>query len=165
MKKLMMLLAVAGLIFASCGGPKTEQATIEVIEETCTLTPEQEAMFANWERWDDLTVEERETLVSEMKAFLDECKKAKCADKKECGKEMCPEKKAKIEEFKTKWEAFEELELDVQKELIDMKLHHIAKKMQKDGCCKGQMEGCCKEEGKSCKKEGGEGCKKDKESC
>ena len=149
MKKLMLLLAVSGLIFFSCGGTKTTDQAITEIEETCVLTPEQEAMFASWENWDNLTVEEREALVPEMKAFLDECIKVKCAEK--CGeeKEMCPEKKAKCEEFKAKWEAFEELELDVQKELIDIKLHHMAKE-----CCKGEKEDCCKKDKKeTCAKE------------
>ncbi|MCL2290702.1 MAG: hypothetical protein FWC34_08390 [Bacteroidetes bacterium] len=155
MKKLMMLLAIAGLIFVSCGGTKTEQA-VEVIEETCALTPEQTAMFENWENWENLTLEERETLVSEMKAFLDACK-AKCEEKKECGekKEMCPEKEAKCAEYKAKWEAFEELELDVKKEILDLKLQHMANKCKdKEGCCKGEKEGCCKKEGKeACGKE------------
>jgi len=145
MKKLMILLAVACLIFASCCGNKTEKA-IETVEETCALTPEQELMFENWGNWDELTVEEQAALVPEMKAFLDECK-AKCEAKKECKKEdgeekeMCPGKKAKCEEFKAKWEAFDELELDVQKELIDLKLAHIAKcKEKKEGCCKKDKE-------------------------
>ena len=142
MKNLMMLLAVACLIFVSCGN-RTEKA-IETVEETCALTPEQEAMFTNWENWDELDLEVREALVFEMKAFLDECK-AKCEAKKECKKEdgeekeICPEKKAKCEEFKAKWEMFEELELDVQKELLDLKLQHMKSK-----CCKEKKEGCCK---------------------
>ena len=143
MKKLMILLAVACLIFASCCGNKTEKA-IEPAEETCTLTEEQQLMFENWENWDEFEGD-KAALVAEMKAFLDECK-AKCEAKKECKKEdgeekeICPEKKAKCEEFKAKWEAFEELELDAQKELIDMKLAHIAK------CCKDKKEGCCKKD-------------------
>jgi len=146
MKKLMMLLAVAGLIFASCcGGTKTAQ-DVEVIEETCTLTPEQEAMFENWQNWNELGVAEQYQLVLDMKAFFDECK-AKCEAKKECKKEdgeekeICPEKAAKCAEFKAKWEVFEELELDAQKELLDMKLAHIAKcKEEKDKCCKKDKE-------------------------
>ena len=140
MKKLMILLAVACLIFVSCGN-RTEKA-IETVEETCALTPEQEAMFANWENWDALTLEEQTALVGEMKVFLDECI-AKCKDKCEskCAakegeeKEVCPEKAAKCAEFKAKWEAFEELELGAQKELLDIKLQHMAKK-----CCKDKEE-------------------------
>ena len=151
MKKLMLLLAVVGLIFASCGNTKTTEA-IETIEETCTLTPEQEAMFANWENWDALELEQKEALVIEMKAFIDACK-AKCEKKcegKEEGevKEVCPEKQAKCEEFKAKWEMFEELEMDVQKELLDIKLQHMAKV-----CCKENKEGCCKKEKEECTKE------------
>jgi TRAP-type C4-dicarboxylate transport system substrate-binding protein len=150
MKKIMLLLAVAGLIFVSCGGTKTEQA-IEVIEETCALTPEQEMMFANWENWDALDLEQREALVDEMKSFIDACKakcEKKCEGKEEGEKEICPEKEAKCAEFKAKWEAFEELELDVKKELLDMKLQHMAKK-----CCKSEKDKCCKKDKEDCTKE------------
>ncbi|MCL2167503.1 MAG: hypothetical protein FWH59_00050 [Lentimicrobiaceae bacterium] len=151
MKKLMILLAVACLVFVSCG-PRTEKVT-EVVEETacCTLTPEQEEMFANWEVWADLAEEQQITLVADMKAFLDECKakcEAKCAEKKEeCGeaKEVCPEKEAKCAEFKAKWENFENLPLEEQKALIDEVL------ACKEKCCKEKKEGCCKEgEKKEC---------------
>jgi len=156
MKKLMILLAVACLVCVSCG-PRTEKATEPAQESCCSLTPEQVAMFENWELWAELE-EGQQELVCEMKAFLDECiaqykeKKEKCEPKEgEEVKEVCPEKAAKCAEFKAKWEAFETLTLEEQKELLDQKL----------ACIKAK---CCKEKGEGCKKEG-EGCKKDKETC
>jgi hypothetical protein len=154
MKKLMILLAVACLIFVSCCN-KTEKAIEPAEETTCTLTPEQELMFVNWENWEDLDLEQQEALVGEMKAFLDECKakcEGKCPMKEESeGAEVCPEKAAKCAEFKAKWEAFEELELDAKKELLDCTIAHISK------CCNDKEEGCCKKDQ--------EGCKKDKKGC
>jgi hypothetical protein len=150
MKKLMILLAVACLVFVSCK-PKTEKAIeTETTEETCcTLTPEQEEMFANWESWDGLDETQKIVLVGDMKAFLDECKAKcaeKCAEKEESAEEMCPVKKAKCEEMKAKWEAFETLTLEEQKALID---EFLACKKEK--CCKEKEEGCKKHE--HCSKE------------
>jgi hypothetical protein len=165
MKKLMLLLAVACLIFVSCG-TRTEKA-IESMEETNALTPEQEAMFENWENWDALELDQKVVLVGEMKAFLDECKakcEKKCEGNEEVEKEMCPVKKAECEAFKAKWEAFETLELDVQKECIDMVIAHMSKcckdKKEGEGCCKEKKEGCCKEKKEACNKEK-EGCSKE----
>ena len=148
MKKLMILLAVAGLVCVSCG-PRTEKA-VEPVEETCTtLTPEQEAMFDNWENWADLSEEAQIALVGEMKIFLDECKakcKAKCEAKCEAkegeeAEEVCPEKAAKCAEFKAKWEDFENLTLEEQKACIDKVLECKTK------CCKEKEseETCSKE--------------------
>jgi len=145
MKKLMILLAVACLIFVSCG-PRTEKATEAVEETTCTLTPEQQAMFESWDLWADLDEEQQLTLVGDMKAFVDECIaqcKAKCESKckaKEEGEEVCPEKAAKCAEFKAKWEAFEELSLGEKKEILDQKIEHLKAK-----CCK-EKEKCQGEE-------------------
>jgi hypothetical protein len=139
MKKIMILLAVAGLIFVSCGN-KT-QPVVEQAEETCdTLTPEQQEMFANWDMWADLNAEQQELLVVDMKTFLDECKakcEAKCEGKEEA-EEVCPEKAAKCAEFKAKWENFDNLSLDEKKALIDELL------ACKEECCK-EKEKCCKE--------------------
>lgn len=142
MKKLMILLAVACLVFVSCGN-KTQPAEVE--ETTCCdeLTPEQQAMFENWETFETLTLDEQTALVGEMKAFLDECN-AKCEAKctKEEGKEaeeVCPKKAAKCAEMKAKWEAFETLTLDEQKALIDEILAHK--------CCKEKETACKHEEG------------------
>jgi hypothetical protein len=156
MKKLMILMAVVCLVFASCGTGK-QKATEPVVEEKCcaTLTAEQEEMFANWENWAELEEEAQIALVADMKAYMDECKakcEAKCAEKEatEEPEEMCPVKKAEIEEFIAKWEAFETLTLEEQKCLIDQVLECKAK------CCKEKEEGCKKEH---------EGCPKHKEEC
>jgi hypothetical protein len=148
MKKLMILLAVACLIFVSCGN-KTQPAAVETPEETCcALTPEQQEMFDNWEVWADLTEDQQTVLVADMKAFMDECK-AKCAEKcaKKCegkeeaeeAEEVCPHKAAKCAEMKAKWEDFDNLALDEKKALIDEIL--AAHK-----CCKDKKEGCKHEE-------------------
>jgi TRAP-type C4-dicarboxylate transport system substrate-binding protein len=143
MKKLMILLAVACLVCVSCG-PRAEKVT-DVQEETCcTLTPEQEEMFANWELWADLEEEQQVALVGEMKAFIDDCKakcEAKCEEKckkeGEEAEEVCPEKAAKCAEFKAKWEDFENLTLEEQKAILDQVLEcHKAK------CCKDKEEAC-----------------------
>ena len=152
----MILLAVACLVCVSCGGPKTTQVTEVAVEETCcTLTPEQEAMFANWELWANLDATQQSVLVGEMKAFIDECN-AKCEEKckekckETCKKEgeepkECPEKAAKCAEFKAKWEKFETLALEEQKAIIDQVLEcHKAK------CCKDKEEGCCKKGEETC---------------
>ena len=126
----MMLLAVAGLIFASCG-TKTQQAT-EIEEPKCEFT----LMLDKWATFDELDEEGQIALVGEMKAFLNECKakhEEKCASEKgEQAEEVCPEKAAKCAEFKAQWEEFENLELEVQKALIDQVLEHKAK------CCKNK---------------------------
>jgi len=164
MKKLMILLAVACLVFVSCG--PCNKKTVEVTEEkTCTFTPEQEAMFENWEMWADLDAELQVALVGEMKAFIDECKakceakcEAKCKEaKEECGevKEECPEKAAKCAEFKAKWEDFENLSLEDQKAILDQVLECMKAK-----CCKekGEGEGCCKKDKEGCHKDNEETC-------
>jgi TRAP-type C4-dicarboxylate transport system substrate-binding protein len=142
MKKLMILLAVACLIFVSCGN-RPEPAVEAVAEETCCeLTPEQQEMFDNWDIWADLNEEQQMVLVADMKVFMDECK-AKCAEKcqgaKEEGEEVCPHKKAKCEEMKAKWEDFDNLTLDEKKALID-EIFAAHK------CCKEKETACTHEE-------------------
>jgi len=140
MKKLLILLAVATLIFASCDS-KGKQVT-DVVEETCcALTPEQQEMFDNWEMWADLSEEQQMALVADMKAYFDECKakcQAKCAKENEDAEEVCPEKKAACEEFAAQWENFENLDLETQKALIDKIIEH--KK-----CCKEKEKEVCEE--------------------
>jgi hypothetical protein len=117
MKKLMILLAVACLIFVSCG-TKTEKAPEPVEKTTCAFT-------LNLEKWATLNDEgvDKEALVAEMKAYFDECCKEKCAAKEgEEVAEPCP--------MKEKWDAFETLTLD---EKIDF-INQIFE--QKKECCK-----------------------------
>jgi hypothetical protein len=139
MKKLMILLAVACLICVSCG-TKTQPAQ-EPAEETCGgLTPEQQEMFDNWEVWADLSEEQQVALVDDMKTFMDDECKAKCAEKcaakedAEEAEQMCPKKAAHMEELKIKWEDFDNLTLDDKKALIDE-----IQAMHK--CCKDKEEG------------------------
>jgi len=123
MKKFMILLAVAGLIFVSCG-TKTEQVQ-ETVDTCCVLTPEQQAMFADWDNWANLTAAQQQVLVVDMKAYIDDCK-AKCAEKcKESGdsiKEVNPEKEAEWAAVKAKLEIFNTLNLEEQKACLDQYL-------------------------------------------
>jgi len=145
-------MAVACLVFVSCGNqPKVAEEPAAEKECCATLTEEQQEMFANWDMWADLTEEQQVTLVADMKLFLDECKakcEEKCAPKED--EEVCPEKAAKCEEFKAKWDAFETLALEDQKAMIDQVLEcHKAK------CCKEKEgeETCEKTCDKPCDKE------------
>lgn len=155
----MILLAVACLVFVSCG-PRTEKASeVAPEEKTFSLSPEQEAMLESWDMWAELTEEQQVALVGDMKVFLDECKakcEAKCHEEgkvAEDPKEECPEKAAKCAEFKAKWEAFEVLSLEDQKAMIDQALE-CAK-----ACCKEKAEGCCDKKHEGCEKKH-EGCDK-----
>ena len=143
MKKLLILLAVASLVFASCDS-KGKQVT-DVVEETCcALTAEQQEMFDNWEIWADLTEEQQMALVVDMKAYFDECKakcEAKCAkEKSEEAEEVCPAKKAACEEFAAQWENFENLDLATQKALIDKIIEHKKCCKEKETACKHDAE-------------------------
>jgi len=140
----MILMAVACLVFVSCGNKK-QNAEPVAEEQCCALTEAQQEMFANWENWADLDADTQVALVADMKAFIDDCK-AKCAEKcaeKEAAepKDECPAKKAKCEEMKAKWDAFETFSLDEQKAIIDEVLACHAKK-----CCKDKEETCKHEE-------------------
>ena len=127
MKRFMILLAVACLIFVSCGN-KNKQ--VEQVEETCCMTE----MLAKWDTFADLDEEGQGALVAEMKAFLEAKCEGKCAKEEgeEVAEEVCPEKAAKCAEMKAKWEDFENLPLEEQKALIDQILEHKAK------CCKAK---------------------------
>jgi hypothetical protein len=145
MKKLMILLAVSCLIFVSCG-TKTQPVAEPEAEPCCaSLTAEQQEMFDNWEMWADLDEEQQLALVTDMKAFMDECK-AKCAEKcadKEDAEDVCPHKKAKCEEMKAKWENFDNLTLEEKKALIDeiCAAHKCCK--EKEECEKTECEKKC----------------------
>ena len=107
MKKCMILLAVACLIFASC--ENKPKATEEPEAPKCEMT-------INLEKWATLNDEgvDQEALVAEVKAFLDGWCKENCKEAEE-GTEPCPEKEA----FKAKWEAFDELTLEEKIEVIN----------------------------------------------
>ena len=138
---------------------KTEQKCQMTEEQKA----EMEAFMVQWNDWENLDDATKTDLIAKAKACIDkkaECCKAKegektacCKDKKEGEKACCKDKKegekacdpaeceakkaeceAKKAEMKAKWEAFETLTLDEQKELIDAKM----------ACCKKH---CCKKEG------------------
>jgi hypothetical protein len=122
MKKLMILLAVACLIFASC---ETKPKAIEPEEPKCEFA-------INLDKWATLNDEgvDQEALVAEMKLFIDECF-AKCEEPKE-GDEPCP--------IKEEWAGFDALELDGKIELINKIFDH------KKQCCKEKEEAVEEEE-------------------
>jgi hypothetical protein len=125
MKKLMILLAVACLIFVSCG-TKTEIVTEPVEETTCPFA-------LGLEKWATLNDEgvDQEALVAEMKALFDDCCKEKCtAEEGEAVAEPCPEKEA----FKAKWDAFDTLTLEEKIELLNQAIEHTKK------CCEKKAE-------------------------
>jgi len=126
MKKFMILLAVACLIFVSCGTKKQ----VEAVEETCCMTE----MLAKWDTYADLDEADQIALVAEMKAFLDKKCEGKCQKEEgeEVAEEVCPEKAAQCAEMKAKWEDFDNLLIEDQKALIDQILEHMAK------CCKAK---------------------------
>lgn len=118
----MILLAVACLIFVSCGN-KTEPVVVE--ETTCEFT----LMLDKWATFGELDEEGQVALVAEIKAFLDECCKEKCEAKEgEEEVEPCPEKAA----FKAQWETFETLTLEEQKVCIDKVFEHMKECCQKE---------------------------------
>ncbi|MCL2313331.1 MAG: hypothetical protein FWC41_12810 [Firmicutes bacterium] len=142
MKKLMLLLAVAGLIFVSCGN------TAQPVAEEVTETNPCELMLDKWAGLEELDEEGQLALIGEMKAFLDELCKEKCEAKCKEGeegevKEMCPEKV----QFKADWADFENLEPAKQIECINWIIEHMKKcNDKKEGCCKKEKEKACAQE-------------------
>jgi len=115
MKKLMILLAVACLVFVSCG---TKKATEPVEEPKCEFA-------MNLDKWATLNDEgvDQEALVAEMKVFIDGCF-AQCEHKE--GEEACP--------IKEEWANFDNLELDAKIALIDKIFGHMKE------CCEKEAE-------------------------
>jgi len=119
MKKFMILLAVACLIFVSCDN--TPKAT-EPEEPKCEFT----LLLDKWATFEELNEEGQIALIAEIKAYFDECCKEKCEAKEgEEVKEVCPEKEA----FIAQWNDFANLDLEAQKAIIEKCIEH--KK-----CCK-----------------------------
>jgi len=111
----MILLAVACLVFVSCGPKKAT----EPVEE-----PKFEFAL-NLEKWATLNDEgvDQDALVAEMKAFIDGCF-AQCEHKE--GEETCP--------IKEEWANFDDLELGAKIELIDKIFAHMKE------CCEKEAE-------------------------
>jgi len=113
MKKLMILLAVACLIFVSCGTPKATEPVQEPKSEF-------ELTLDKWATLNDENVDQ-EALVAEMKAFIDGCF-AQCEHKE--GEEACP--------IKAEWANFDNLELVQKIELIDKIFGHMKECCEKE---------------------------------
>ena len=118
MKKLMLLLAVAGLIFVSCGGTKTQQTDTVVEEAVCPV----KAMLEKWDTLAELDEEGQIALVGEMKSFFDENCKAK--EEGVEAEEVSPE----VAAMKADWENFENLDLEAKKALINKAFEQCCKK-------------------------------------
>lgn len=132
MKKLWMIAIASVFFFASCGNKAVEPTVEEPVaeEKCCELTEEQKADFEAWNNWSSLTEDVQKELVARMKVFFDQkmAEKAEKCDAEQA--EVCPEKAAKCAEFKAKWEDWDNLTLEAQKELIDAKIE----------CCKKKCE-------------------------
>jgi hypothetical protein len=118
MKKLAVLAGVLCFVFVSCcnktEAPKEEgQCTKEEKHEEgcCKMTEEQkaecEAFRKQWDNWANLTDDAKKELVAKGKSCIDE-KFAKM--------------EAKIEACKADWLAFDNLDIEEQKALIDKKM-------------------------------------------
>lgn len=97
------------------------------------LSPEQKAEFEKWMKFDSLPETEQKALLAKRKAQIDE-REAK--------------RKAAKEEFEAKWANFDNLSIEEQKKLIDMKSgrwhhskNHAAPQQKPQGC---QNKQCCK---------------------
>ena len=121
MKKFMILLAVACLVFVSCGN-KPEPV---VEETTCEFT----VLLEKWATIGELDEEGQMALVAEFKAYFDEACKEKCKKEGEETEEICPEKQAEMDAFKAQWEDFANLDLEAQKAIIEKCIEHHK-------CCK-----------------------------
>ena len=160
MKKLSLLAGLLCFVFVACC-PKTEEPKQEeVAEKQCCkqehkccksdMTDEEKAACKEFcEKWKDFENQPEDVqkeLVMNAKAKMDECDAKAAAKKAEC--------EAKKAEFEAKWANFNNLPLEEQKALIDMKMN-----CKKGGCCK--KEGCHKGgEGKKCHKEDNAKCDK-----
>jgi len=111
----MILLAVACLVFVSCGPKK---ATEPVEEPKCEF----ELTLEKWATLNDEGVDQ-EAIVADMKDFIDGCF-AKCEHKE--GEEACP--------IKEEWAGFDNLELGAKIELINKIFDHMKE------CCKKEAE-------------------------
>jgi hypothetical protein len=162
MKKLLALLVASFVLFSCCNNAKKDECKNK--KECCEMTEEQKADLAAWNDWDNQTDEKKAELVEKYKNCIDQ--KAKCCkkdgekkecckkdgEKKECcKKELTEEQKKACEEFKAKWENWDNLTINEKKALLDQKME----------CCKAKKE-CCKAKKECCKKDGEkkECCKK-----
>lgn len=152
MKKVILFVAAAlCLSFASCNNtskkevsqngpdPKMEQKCDKHQGPgfECQMTEEEKAEMKafkeKWDSWDKLAEADKKALVAEVKAKI---------DKKEAEMEA---KKAEMEkqkaEMDAKWNNFNNLTLEEQKTVLDMKLK---------SCCKNHMQNGCTQERPQC---------------
>lgn len=144
MRKLFLMAAVCGLLFASCGN---KQAATEAeatqdsckMEKTCChkMCEEQKAECEAWHNFDSLSQEEQEALLNKKKECYDKMR-AECEAKE---KEMV-EKRDAIDAKMANWDKMTNAE---KKALFD-EIHEMCPKHQ---CHKGEGKTCC-HEGQPC---------------
>ena len=169
MKKLFLTLGLASLFMVACNNtPKQEEAPAEPVQEEKTEVVEEEhncpmhALKEQYAKWDEMTDEAKAelnkkaydvftTMEAEMeakKAEMEVAGEQVCKEMAEMTEEQKAECEKKCAEMKAKWDNFDNMTIDEQKDLI----------MERMGGCHGDKP-CCKGEGEGhkCQHEGEEG--------
>ncbi len=156
MKKIALMIGALCFVFASCNNTvSTQEESVEnpPMEKKChhhgdkhcpQMTEEQkaecEAFRTQWNDWANLDDNAKKELITTAKARIDE-REAKIKAEREA-------MEAKKAEMDAKWNNFDNLTLDEQKELLDFKMH-CCKPCCKNKCdkkeqpCGGHEKGAC----------------------
>lgn len=139
MKKIMLLMAVCCLVFASCN--KNSKDTSAQTPEQQELTEKQKQGMKDredWVSWENLTDERKAELLNKSKAAY---------DKQKAAQEEREARKAKFEEAMANWD---NLSLDERRDAFELIYPS-----------RPESKSACKDEGK-CSKEGDKPCDKEK---
>ncbi|MBO7445123.1 MAG: hypothetical protein J6T86_01775 [Bacteroidales bacterium] len=167
MKKILTLMVVCSLIFASCNTKKTQEAEQPECAKQeqcdaqkgpkCEMSEEQKKAMEDWKNWENLDETRKAELLNERKAQYDQMKAEKEA--MEAKKAEMEAKKAEFEKAMANWD---KLTLDEKKAAFDL-MPCCGK------CCKGgEAKPCDKGHGDKpcCKGDKGHGsCPKDAKEC
>ncbi len=137
-------LAVLALMAVSCNNSDKQcDAQPECCQKMCPMKgcpqmredmKKMRDIDEKWVKFDELSEAEQKSLISEKKALIDS---------------MDARRKAAIEKMKADWENFDNLSIDEQKRLLDMKSFH---KFGKKGCHKFGHKPCHKGDRHCCHK-------------